>query len=59
MAAEMRFPRSSVGVTRADHAGYEVLITVTKKSIIFWVITPCSSAKARRCSSRKDHAQNI
>jgi hypothetical protein len=56
MVAEMRFPTSSVGVTTADHAGYEVLITVTKKSMIFWVITPCSLAKACQCSSRKDHA---
>jgi ferredoxin-like protein FixX len=31
-AAELRFPRSSFGVTRTDHVGYEVLIAVTKKS---------------------------
>jgi hypothetical protein len=42
----MRFPRSSLGVTRTDHVGYEVLIAVTKKSMIFWVITPCNLAKS-------------
>jgi hypothetical protein len=59
MAADAGFPRTSIGVTRTDHGGYGGLIAVKKKSIIFWVTTPCSLAKVHQCSPRKDHVYNI
>jgi hypothetical protein len=41
---------------RAVLVGFEVLIAASVKSMVFWVVMPCSSEKVRRFGGTRNYA---